>query len=73
MKNLTISIFGSKVFLEIIKEIDLFSNAKIVFHENHEDIALDEYSKDGIIVYFLDKKNIDKKNIKPQIPFSTNN
>ena len=59
MKNLTISIFGSKVFPEIIKEIDLFSNAKIVFHENHEDIVLDENSKDGIIVYFLDKKNID--------------
>ena len=54
MKNLTISIFGSKVFPEIIKEIDLFSNAKIVFHENHEDIASGENSKDRIIVYFLD-------------------
>ena len=34
MSKLTISIFGSKIFLEIISEIKLFSNLKLKFYED---------------------------------------
>ena len=34
MDNFTISIFGNKIFFEIIKEIKLFSKYKIKYYEN---------------------------------------
>ena len=34
MSNLTISIFGNKIFFEIIREIKLFSKFKINYYED---------------------------------------
>ena len=42
MKNLTVSIFGNKVFLEILKELNLFKNTEIKFIENVEDEILNK-------------------------------
>ena len=58
MKNLTISIFGSKVFLEILKEINLFPDTKIIFFDDYKHSTLNEVLCEQIIVFFLDKNNI---------------
>ena len=34
MNNLTISIFGNKIFLEIINELKLFPGSKVNLHDN---------------------------------------
>ena len=59
MKNLTVSIFGNKVFIEILKELNLFKNTEIKFIENVEDEILNKASNKNIIIFFLNEKNID--------------
>ena len=59
MKNLTVSIFGNKVFLEILKELNLFKNTEIKFIENVEDEILNKASNKNIIIFFLNEKNMD--------------
>ena len=58
MKNLTVSIFGNKVFLEILKELNLFKNTEIKFIENVEDEILNKASNKNIIIFFLNEKNL---------------
>ena len=59
MKNLTVSIFGNKVFIEILKELNLFKNTEIKFIENVEDEILNKASNKNIIIFFLNEKNMD--------------
>ena len=59
MKNLTVSIFGNKVFIEILKELNLFKNTEIKFIENVEDEILNKAPNKNIIIFFLDEKNMD--------------
>ena len=59
MKNLTVSIFGNEVFIEILKELNLFKNTEIKFIENVEDEILNKTSNKNIIIFFLNEKNID--------------
>ena len=58
MTNLTISIFGNKIFLEIINEIKLFSKYKIKFYDNLNLCTKDALHHDQLVIFFLTKKNI---------------
>ena len=59
MNKITISIFGSKVFLEILKEINLFPRAKIIFIDSDQNGVFKDKAKEQIIVFFGSKNNID--------------
>ena len=58
MTNLTISIFGSKIFLEIINEIKLFSKFKIQYYENLNLCVRDAEKHNSLVVFFIRKKDI---------------
>jgi DNA-binding winged helix-turn-helix (wHTH) protein len=53
MSNYTISIFGSKIFYEILNELKLFEKYKIKYYENLERLNKNTNSNDDIIVCFL--------------------
>ena len=56
MSNLTISIFGNKVFFEIINEIKLFPKYKIKYYEDL-DLCVKEAEKYNLLsVFFVDTK-----------------
>ena len=71
MNNLTVSIFGNKVFLEILEELNLFSNSKIMVIESLESNFNNNISNEHIIVFFLNEKNIDSYHQlkKKNLPF----
>ena len=50
MSNLTISIFGNQIFLEIINEIKLFSKYKIKYYKNL-DLCIQDAQKRNQLVY----------------------
>ena len=52
MDNHTISIFGSKIFLEIINEVKLFSKFKIKFY-NNLDLCIEDAEKESQLVVFF--------------------
>ena len=57
MDNHTISIFGSKIFLEIINEVKLFSKFKIKFYDNL-DLCIKEAEKESqLVVFFVNELN----------------
>ena len=58
MANSTISIFGSKIFLEIINEIKLFSEFKIKYYEDLDICVKDAKNQNLLAIFFVDKKNI---------------
>jgi len=58
MSNLTISIFGNKIFLEILSELKLFSKFKIKYYQNI-DLCIKDSQKDNILsVFFITNTNI---------------
>ncbi len=57
MTNLTISIFGNKVFPEILNELNLFSNTKIIYVENINSNIINKVTNKQIIVFFAKEKN----------------
>ena len=59
MNNLTVSIFGNKVFLEILEELNLFKNTKIKFIENGNEDTISEASNKNIIIFFINEKNVE--------------
>ena len=68
MNDLTISIFGNKIFLEIISEIKLFSKFKIKYYENLNLCIRDAEEQNLLTIFFIDKENeikslFDKKKI----------
>ena len=58
MINLTISIFGNKIFLEIINEIKLFFKFKIQYYENLDLCVRDAEKHNSLVVFFIKKKDI---------------
>tara|TARA_Y100000590_G_scaffold370854_1_gene432936 strand:+ start:327 stop:965 length:639 start_codon:yes stop_codon:yes gene_type:complete len=57
MNNLTISIFGSKIFLEIISEIKLFSKFKIKYYDNFDLCIKDSIQHNFLTIFVIDEKN----------------
>ena len=59
MDNHTISIFGSKIFLEIINEVKLFSRFKIKFYDNLDLCIKDAEKESQLVVFFVNELNKD--------------
>ena len=59
MSSKTISIFGNKIFLEILKEIKLFSSFKIKYYEDIDICIKDSDSNidDKLIIFFVTSSN----------------
>ena len=57
MDNHTISIFGSKIFLEIINEVKLFSKFKIKFYDNLGLCIKDAEKESQLVVFFINELN----------------
>ena len=58
MSNSTISIFGNKIFLEIINEIKLFSKFKINYYEDLDLCVKDAEKQNLLVIFFVSKKDI---------------
>ena len=59
MKNLTISVFGNQIFSEILKELKLFSDAKIIHYDDLLLCKKEAENKGHLLIYFesLKKQN----------------
>ena len=57
MNNLTISIIGNKIFLEIARELKLFCDSKINFLDNINSLSNKKISEGSIVLFFIDKDN----------------
>ena len=57
MDNHIISIFGSKIFLEIINEVKLFSRFKIKFYDNLDLCIKDAEKESQLVVFFVNELN----------------
>ena len=70
MSNLTISIFGNKIFLEIINEIKLFSQFQIKYYDDLDLCLKDAEEQNLLTIFFLNKKHniIFKENKKNSFP-----
>jgi hypothetical protein len=58
MTNSTISIFGNKIFLEIINEVRLFSKFKIQYYEDLNLCEQDAEKHNTLAIFFVGKKDI---------------
>ena len=65
MNNLTISIIGNQIFLEIINELKLFSKFKIKFCLDSSLFTPSAADQDQLIIFFLTEEN--KKNCEELI------
>ena len=57
MSNLTISIFGNKIFLEIINELKLFPGSKVSLHDSLNFSLNNGAVNDKIIFFFITNNN----------------
>ena len=57
MSNLTISVFGNKIFLEIINEIKLFSKFQIKYYEDLDLCVKDAEEQNLLVIFFVNKKD----------------
>ena len=57
MTNLTISIFGSKIFSEILNEMNLFSKYKIEYYEDLNLCVNDGEKKNQLVIFFVSGLN----------------
>tara|TARA_B100002003_G_scaffold217934_1_gene218547 strand:- start:597 stop:1235 length:639 start_codon:yes stop_codon:yes gene_type:complete len=57
MSSSTISIFGNKIFLEIMNEMKLFSKYKIKYYENLDLCMKDAEKQNLLTVFFITKKD----------------
>ena len=57
MDNFTIAIFGSKIFLDIINELKLFSNFKIKYYKNLDLCVKDAEKETQLVVFFVNESN----------------
>ena len=58
MSDTTISIFGSKIFLEILNEIELFSEYKTKYYEDLDLCIKDSETKNSLAILFLKKEEL---------------
>ena len=57
MSNLTISIFGNKIFLEIINEIKLFPKFKIKYYDDLNLCVRDAEKHNQLVIFFITESN----------------
>ena len=57
MSNLNISIFGNKIFLEILNEIKLFTKFKIKLYEDLDLCIQDATKLNLLVIFFINKEN----------------
>ena len=57
MNNLNISIIGNQIFLEIMKELKLFSKYNVEFYDNFETFAEKINSNKHLLILFINEKN----------------
>ena len=57
MTDLSISIFGNKIFSEILNEMELFSKYKIKYYENLYLCVNDAVKKNHLVVFFVSELN----------------
>ena len=57
MTNLTISIFGNKIFSEILNEMKLFSEYKIEYYQNLNLCVRNAEEKNQLVVFFVSEIN----------------
>mgnify|MGYP001200321759 CR=1 FL=1 len=55
MDNYTISIFGNKIFFEIISEIKLFSKFKVKYYEDIDLCVKDAKKANQIVTFFINE------------------
>ena len=67
MDNFTISIFGNKIFFEIINELKLFSEFKIKCYEDLSLCVQDAEKENQLVVFFTNSSNKIKKKNFPSI------
>ena len=53
MSNSTISIFGNKIFLDILKEIKIFNKFKLKYCENIDFLTKDDQKYNHLLIFFL--------------------
>ena len=58
MSNLTISIFGNKIFLDIINEIKLLSEFKIKYYKDLNLCVKDAENQNLLVIFFVGKKDL---------------
>jgi len=52
MSNLTISIFGNKIFFEILSEMKLFSKYTVKYYDNEDSCVIEAKKKNELVVFF---------------------
>ena len=57
MTDLTISIFGNKIFSEILNEMRLFSKYKIIYYEDLNLCVSDAEEKNQLVIFFVSGLN----------------
>ena len=57
MDSLTISIFGNKIFSEILNELKLFSRYKIKFYDKLNLCIKDTNRRNNLVIFFITKEN----------------
>ena len=57
MNSFTISIFGNKIFLEILNELKLFSNFKIAYYEDFDLLIKNSTNENQLFVLFINESN----------------
>ena len=57
MTSLTISIFGNKIFPEILNEMNLFSKYKIEYYEDLNLCVNDAKKKNHLVIFFVSEPN----------------
>ena len=58
MSDITISIFGSKIFLEILNEIKLFAEYKTKYYEDLDLCIKDSETKNSLAILFVKKEEL---------------
>tara|TARA_B100000686_G_C16744439_1_gene948555 strand:+ start:1246 stop:1884 length:639 start_codon:yes stop_codon:yes gene_type:complete len=67
MNNLTISIFGNKIFLDILEELKLFYKYKLKFYKEIEPFIKNSANHENLLVFFMsdiNKKDYEKLKTK---------
>ena len=59
MSKLTISIFGNKIFLEILNELKIFSKFKIKYYDNLDLCVREAKYGNSLGIFFINNSNID--------------
>jgi two-component SAPR family response regulator len=62
MNNFNISIFGNKIFLEIIRDIKIFSDVKIKYYDDLKLCIKNSKESNSIVIFFINETNKDLLN-----------